>query len=313
LKTSKTRFALKLTALAAVSALLLSGCSSQPAEEKLETLVFAGIDLATEPASIDTYRLLIETLEEDLGVKVEFFEATDYTAIVEGLLAGRIHVAQISALPYLNAREMDPNISLIGVLSDGPGKPLGSFSYGFTKGDSSIQSLADLKGKTVCYSDPISTSGFLYPVAGIQDAGLDGNPDTTEDMEIVFTGSSSAVVFAVDRGDCDAGFVNNRTYKRLLSEAELEDNKDVRVFWESELIPDPPLVVRSDLPNDLASKITEIALTKGNKTALIAAGKCTEEACDFLTEIRWGWEKAPNDFFDGLIATCKNTNTKACE
>lgn len=46
-------------------------------------------------------------------------------------------------------------------------------SYVFARTDSGIAGLADLKGKTVAFEDPGSTSGFYLPYKAMKDAGLD--------------------------------------------------------------------------------------------------------------------------------------------
>ena len=60
--------------------------------------------------------------------------------------------------------------------------------------DSGIKTVNDLKGKTFAFVDPTSTSGHLFPKAGLIKLGID--PDT-DFGRVIFTGSHDANALAV--------------------------------------------------------------------------------------------------------------------
>ena len=96
-----------------------------------------------------------------------------------------------------------PTIAPIGAIVDAPDDEPGYQSYGITQADNDeINGIEDFAGKNVCFVDPGSTSGFLYPSAGLLDAGIDPETDVTP----VFAGGHDASVISVKNGDCDAGF-----------------------------------------------------------------------------------------------------------
>lgn len=131
--------------------------------------------------------------------------------------------------------EVDPDASLAG-------KPQPFYKAQFiTKAGSGIKALADLKGKTFCFVDPVSTSGSIVPQIIMKANGI--NPD--KDLKAVQNaGSHPNVVAAVYKGDCDAGvsFVDARTDATILKTYPDVATKVVP-FQDSDKIPNDGLQV----------------------------------------------------------------------
>ena len=77
---------------------------------------------------------------------------------------------------------------------------------------SGIKSFADLKGKTFCFVDPNSTSGYIIPRIILKANGIDPDKDF---KAVQNAGSHDNVAIAVYKGDCDAGV----TYVDVLTDA----------------------------------------------------------------------------------------------
>jgi phosphonate transport system substrate-binding protein len=100
-----------------------------------------------------------------------------------------------------------------------------------------IKTFADLKGKTFCFVDPNSTSGYIVPNIMLKAAGI--NPDT-DFKAVTMAGGHDKVAIAVYKGDCDAGvsFINTLTdtsYKLYETYADIATK--VTVFADSGRIP----------------------------------------------------------------------------
>jgi phosphonate transport system substrate-binding protein len=67
---------------------------------------------------------------------------------------------------------------------------------------SGIKGFADLKGKTFCFVDPNSTSGYIVPRIVLKANGIDPDTDFKATQN---AGSHPNVAIAVYKGDCDAG------------------------------------------------------------------------------------------------------------
>jgi len=75
-----------------------------------------------------------------------------------------------------------------------------------------IKTLADLKGKTFCFVDENSTSGYIVPRIILKANGIDPETDFKATQN---AGSHNNVAIAVYKGDCDAGV----TYIDVLTDA----------------------------------------------------------------------------------------------
>jgi phosphonate transport system substrate-binding protein len=83
-----------------------------------------------------------------------------------------------------------------------------------TTAASGVKAFADLKGKTFCFVDPLSTSGYVIPRIELKANGVDPDADFAGTTN---AGSHQNVASSVYKGDCDAGvtFINVLTDKTL--------------------------------------------------------------------------------------------------
>lgn len=141
-------------------------------------------------------------LEKATGKKVRFQSATSYSSVIEAQRTGNVDIGQYGPFSLVTAQNSGVKITPIAAETTAKGTAPGYHSYGITRPGSGINSIADFKGKKVCFVDPDSTSGFLYPSAALIDAGLDPSKDVTQ----VIAGGHDASALAVLNGQCDAGF-----------------------------------------------------------------------------------------------------------
>jgi phosphonate transport system substrate-binding protein len=293
----------------------LSGCS--PRSENAETptkIAFAGISFASDADTYDTYKLLIELLERELEIEVEYYETSQTPAVIEGLVSGNVQLAQLNQTGYVLATSKIPNLELVGVTAANATAPLFAKGYGIKRADTpAINSLADLRGKKVCFSDPTSTIGYMVPARGLLEAGIDANPVSSKDIQVVFAGGFMEVGFGVQRGDCEVGFMNDLTYTTLIPNTGKIKDGELETFWTSGDVPNPPLVISGDLPVELKSKIKKIVLEQANKTWLTENGFCkSEQECNLIATSRWGWRAEVDSSFEGLRETCAILEFKEC-
>ena len=84
----------------------------------------------------------------------------------------------------------------------------------FTKIDSPIKNLKDLKGKTFAFGDKCSTQGHIIPRKMLEDAGI-----VLEDLKAMsFTGSHTNTARAVLNGEYDAGGIQDTLAKKIVKE-----------------------------------------------------------------------------------------------
>ena len=137
-----------------------------------------------------------------LGVPVKVTVASDYAAVVEALRNRTADLAFTHPGGYvLASREAKATIVAKNVWH---GKS--SFtSRIFVRKDGGVRQLEELRGKTMAFVDPTSSSGYIYPMALLIQRGLVKNRDPRSFFrEVVFAGAHDAAMRALLNGHVDA-------------------------------------------------------------------------------------------------------------
>lgn len=226
-------------------------------------------------------------LEAKTGLSINSNVATSYAAVVEAMGAGNAHIGWLNTFGYLLANEKYGVYPILVTVRFGSTAYKGQI---VVRADSGIKSLTDLKGKTMCWVDPLSTSGYIIPRVVLQAAGV--NPDT-DFAKTIEAGSHNNVIIAVYNGDCDAG----ATYvdARSSVEKDLPDVKEKVVpIVESPDIPNDNVSVIPSLPADMVKQITDGLLE-------ISQSEEGQAALKTVYSIE-GLEPADDSFYDGFRA-----------
>jgi len=229
----------------------------------IEEIRFVAIPGEEQNEQLLEMQPLADYLSEEIGIPVKIRVATDYTAAIEALKYKHAEMAWLGPFGYLMADEITDVEPLVASIRKGSEMTYQSII--FTRKDSGINSLDDIKGRTFAFNDVGSTSGYLVPMYAFKKAGI--NPE--EDFEeIMFSGSHLASQLAVYNGQVDAGASNLPTYEQLVNQGDIDPNIQ-RIIWTSEPIPSNPIVVRSDLDFELKRKIQQAFLLEGEKLGII--------------------------------------------
>ena len=168
-----------------------------------------------------------------LGTPVRVTVASDYAAIIEALRNRSADLAFVHPVGYVLAnREAKARI----IAKD---QWHGNTSYTariWVRKDSGLKTLEDLRGKTIAFVDPASSSGYVYPMVMLIQKGLVQNRDPkTFFKEALFAGSHDAGLFALLRGQVDAlGSFDQAREQYLKDPAERE-----KLTWVAESAPIP--------------------------------------------------------------------------
>src|SRR5262245_18328883 len=128
--------------------------------------------------------------------------ASDYAAVIEALRNRTADLAFVHPGGYvLASREANARIVARNLWH---GKS--SFtSRVFVRKESGIKTVEDLRGKTIAFVDPASSSGYIYPMVLLVQRGLVKNPGRkTFFKEVVFSGAHDASMRALLNGHVDA-------------------------------------------------------------------------------------------------------------
>lgn len=141
-------------------------------------------------------------------------------------------------------------------------------SYGLARADeANINGLKDFAGKKVCFVDPSSTSGFLYPTAGLIEAGViksGSEGDLSAAMSPIYAGGHDSSALAIANGDCDAGFAfDTMVDKTMIAKGDLEPGQ-LKTVWKSETIAGSVFAANDSLGSEAIGKLKTLFAEKVN-------------------------------------------------
>lgn len=220
------------------------------------TLVMGLIPAENNEEMIQKFEPMRSYLEKKLGEKVKVFTATDYTGVIEAMKKKRVDIAWFGPLSYYLA-EQEAGAEAFAV-----GLRAGSTSHTYKSiiiapCDSGIKSIKELKGKSVAFVDPASTSGGLMPTYMVKKET--GMMPQEFFGKFTYAGSHDAAELAVKNKTVDAAADNDITYGKMLAKGLITKQSNC-IVKESDPLPGPPLVYRSDLPKNLKEKIRDAIL-----------------------------------------------------
>ncbi|PZG56662.1 phosphate/phosphite/phosphonate ABC transporter substrate-binding protein [Spongiactinospora gelatinilytica] len=243
------------------------------------------------------YAPLADLVSKASGKRVQLEVMTNYAAVVEGQRAGTVHIAMYGPFSYVLAKDSGVDISPIAAELYKEGGTPSYHGYIVARADSGLKTLRDLRGKHICFVDPNSTSGRLYPLAGLLEAGI--KPGSYKET---FTGGHDASLLAVRDGDCDAAAIRDLLFEEVLPFQEDIDIKDYSILWKSPPVVNSPLAISNRLKPELRTAITTAILQRGNADSL---------GVDDIAGY-WGFTKVEDKFYDPIRRICKLTKAEAC-
>lgn len=263
---------------AAVMAIgMMTGCStggddtaSNDTEKKTLTIAYAPNE-STEQ-SVDARNGLASDLSAALGVEVEEIQASDYNAIIEALRTGQADMAYMGALAVALAVERAEVEPIVMKAPDGDKTQAVYHSVLIAKSDNAeINSIEDIRGKTMAFVDPDSTSGNLIPTAEIINAFPNENLDSDklhtngEFFEAVsFSGKHQAGLQAVIKGDVDVAPISDQILASEIANGNAQES-DIKIIYESGAIPAEAMVVGKSVDDELKTKLTEFLTAYTNE------------------------------------------------
>jgi phosphonate transport system substrate-binding protein len=218
------------------------------------------ISIETATDNLKSQKKFVDYASKELGVQFKLFTAAEYSGIMNGLVAGQVQVGWLGASSYASVWQNCKCVEPIAGAQDVSGG-MGYNSVMIVKTDSPYQKYEDLKGKTVARNDANSTSGFTIPTYSWAQMGT----PIDEYFNSPLSGGHQQTVTGVLNGTFDAGFtwttVNDGfgALRKMIDKGMLK-RKDIRVIWTSPLIPTPPVVIMSSLPQAMKTDLIKLFL-----------------------------------------------------
>ena len=215
-----------------------------------DTLIFAYTPVEDPAIYEDMWQPFMDHLSEVTGRDVRFFSVDSYTAQVEAMRAGRLHIAGISTGPTPFAVNLAGYVPI--AIMGGEDGQFGYTLQMYVRADSDIYDMEDVKGKRVAHVTPTSNSGNQAPRALFPEEGL--YPD--EDYDPVYSGSHENSALGVVAGDYDAAPVASEVVDRM-ADRGLFDPDEIRIIFETDPFPTTSFGIAHRLTPELQEAIRE--------------------------------------------------------
>ncbi|MFB6297440.1 MAG: phosphate/phosphite/phosphonate ABC transporter substrate-binding protein [Salinirussus sp.] len=185
------------------------------------------------------------------GLQATMNIGSNYSAVIQALGQGTADLA-----------ETGPFAAVVGDKTGNSEVIVQRFGYGSwtyksliaVRNDSDISAVGDLAGKDVSFSDPLSTSGFLFPVAAMKEAGIDiGNLPEGNGSQAEFTprfaGGHVQSYNLLKQGQVDAAGMGGFVRDTGTGPAPEAWQEVATTLHEDTGLPRAPIVVSSQLPD----------------------------------------------------------------
>jgi len=259
---------MKLTSLALLTSVMASGVSAADAPKQLNLGILGGQNATQQ---IGDNQCVKTFFDKELGVDTQMRNASDYSGVIQGLLGGKIDmVLSMSPASFASVYLQDPKaVDVVGIVVDDKDQSRGYHSVVIVKAGSPYKKLEDLKGKSFGMADPDSTSGFLMPNQAFKKM-FGGSVDDKYNhtfSSVTFSGGheqdilgvlnnqfDGAVTWTSLVGDYNSGYTSG-AFGRLIRMDHPDLMKQIRIIWQSPLIPNGPVLVSNKLPADFKAKV----------------------------------------------------------
>jgi phosphonate transport system substrate-binding protein len=198
-------------------------------------------------------------LSKRVGCEVTFLARESYQNILDMLFADQIDAAWICGYPYVRS---EPDLSLVAVPLY-QGKPVYQAYLIRTRETSpAINTWADLRGKVLAYSDPLSNSGWLVAQAQLAKARL----SPSELKRSFFAHGHRNVAEAVAARLAHAGSIDGYVWETMLQQG-MPAVARTEVVWKSDFFGFPPLVAKRGTKHPFMVPLQKALLTMADDSS----------------------------------------------
>ena len=219
---------------------------------------------------------LEKMLSKKLGIPVHVSMSTDYNTVVEAMKSKKVDVGFLPPDGYVLAHKQGAANVLLQAQRYGVKQPGGQATKNLVnsyraeilvKKGSKIKSWKDLKGKTIAVQNPTSSAGYVFPVAELEEKGL----NVPKDCKLVTVTGHDQAVLNVLNGDTDAAFVFEDA-RNIVKKDNPKIMDQVVPIYFTKYIPNDTVSVRSGMSKSFKKKLAkafkDIAKTKKGKKIL---------------------------------------------
>ncbi len=219
------------------------------------TLIFAYTPVEDPAVYAEAWSDFLDHLAAVTGKKVQFFPVQSNAAQIEAMRAGRLHIAGFNtgSNPLAVACAGFRPFTMMASAD-------GSFGYEMeiiTYPGSGIETIEDIKGKSLAFTAETSNSGFKAPSALLK---AEFNMEAGRDFEPQFSGKHDNSVLGVANKDYLAASIANSVLSRMISRDVVKEDQ-ILSLYKSQTFPTTGYGIAHNLTPELQEKIKEAFAT----------------------------------------------------
>ncbi len=216
--------------------------------QEVKELNFGIISTESSQNLKNKWEPLLADMSRKTGYKVKGFFAPDYAGIIQGMRFNKVDLALFGNNSAMEAIDRAKG-EVIYQLVNKEGQP-GYWSLLITHTDSPINSVEDMlaqaKNLNFGNGDPNSTSGYLVPGYYVF---AQNNVEPNKIFKRSMNGNHEINALSVANKQLDVATFNTGGMGRL-KKSHPDKAEQLKVIWQSPLIPDNPIVWRTDISDE---------------------------------------------------------------
>lgn len=200
---------------------------------------------------------LFNALAEQVNLPAEVTVADDWIGISEALRSRTLDVAWLGPWGYMLAKHTDPSLQAIATVNY-KDKPT-YYSVLMARADAPFNTIEEAIAQSqrgtklkLSLADVGSTSGWLVPHAEFKRRNLD--PKVVFDYNEGASHAAQAITVLSNQVDIASDY--DRNLDVLTDEGKIDKSK-LKIIWQSDPLPNDPIVVRGGFPETIRTQLQE--------------------------------------------------------
>lgn len=234
--------------------LIFAAAAPGPARAAGKDLRFAITGAVASDPSFENYRELTSYVASKIGRRAVFISGLSYSQVDSLFLDGKVDVGFLCNCHYARRSAAVKFEPIAAPVIEGYGKPKFRI-YVIVRKDSDINSLDDLRGKSVDFADPLSTTSVYAAYLLLK------KHETIKSFfgKAIYSGSHDMTIQLVASGLVDAGFIDGHIWD-YHEKAQAQYSSRTRVIYKSGEFTIPPVVVSGAMDGKLRRQLTKAFL-----------------------------------------------------
>ncbi|MEA3474998.1 MAG: phosphate/phosphite/phosphonate ABC transporter substrate-binding protein [Candidatus Cloacimonadota bacterium] len=244
--------------------IIFSGCAKQaPLGSKKNPIKMYFVPSMEAGKIVTSGTAVADFLTKETGYHFKVAVPTSYASVIEAMGTKETDIAWLATFAYVLANEkFDAEVALT-VVRKGLEKYRGQF---VALTDSDINTIEDINGKIIAYTDAASASGYIYPSAILKQKEV-------KPRRSFFAGGHPQAILAVYQGTADVGCTfwappgkdgMVRDARRAVMDTYPDVIKKTKIIGYTDWIPNDTVTFRKGFPPGMKEKIIQALLNFAN-------------------------------------------------